>query len=782
MKRTVDDDTKEIIESFIAEAYERLDEAEAKLEKLGGGEDREIFNAVFRLFHSVKGSAGFLNFERIKNLTHQAETLLDGFIKESLPCTQEALDVVYATIDLLRELIQTVEQTFADDGTSEKVDAQVTQLASLLVSLRSSKPAPEEAIPPLIDDSPPPVRNRILLNDLVTRDMAERFVTESADLVERVERDALALENAPDRLDSVHSMFRAIHTIKGNAGFFGYGALESSCRDLEGILDAARKGDTPLNDGFINTVLSRVDGIRNQLNSVDYVEEGEEEAEQAQGSAGAAPSAEAPGSLKGQDSEAPAIVGNGTSEQTSPVETGPSGITEYKPIGEILVDIGVAPESAIRKALETQEKPVGQLLVEGGIVKTEDVDRALQIQRSLGGPSAAPMEETRRREIRVDTVKLDKLFDLVGELITAEAMVYNSPELRSLKLDQFNKSFNALTKISREIQETSMMIRMIPLEGLFHKMSRLVRDLSRKFNKSVDFQISGEDTEMDKNVIEQISDPLVHIIRNALDHGIESSEERKKRGKSETSQVSLSARYEGSEIWVSIKDDGAGLNRERILKKAVEKGMITGDPGAISDKELWKFIFEPGFSTAQVVSDVSGRGVGMDVVKRNLEKIRGRVDVRTEGGRGTEFILQIPLTMAIIDGITIRVGEGFYSIPLSDILEFFKARPEQITVTEQGLETVNLRGQIMPLLKLGEIFQIPGSTLKATEGIILVVHSTGRRACLLIDEVIGNQQIVIKNLSEYLGKVEGLSGCSILGDGTVSFIIDTGRLIGLRLE
>lgn len=806
MKRTVDDDTKEIIESFIAEAYERLDEAEAKLEKLGGTEDREIFNAVFRLFHSVKGSAGFLNFERVKTLTHQAETLLDGFIKEGLPCTQEALDVVYATIDLLRELIQNVEQTFADDESAEKVDAQVSQLVSLLASLRASKTAPEVTVPPVIDDSPPPrARNRILLNDLVTRDMAERFVAESADLVERVERDALALESAADRLESVHSMFRAIHTIKGNAGFFGYGALESACRDLEGILDSARKGDTPLNDAFINTVLSRVDGIRAQLNSVDYVEEG---AEQILGASGGSPSAEAPSAEASATppsvkQEVPAASEQGASEKppseeapsageaertpgglasrgTNPAET--SGITEYKPIGEILVDIGAAPEDAVRKALETQEKPVGQLLVEEGVVKSEDVDRALQIQRSLGGPSAAPVEETHRREIRVDTVKLDKLFDLVGELITAEAMVYNSPELRDLKLDQFNKSFNALTKISREIQETSMMIRMIPLEGLFHKMSRLVRDLSRKFNKSVDFQISGEDTEMDKNVIEQISDPLVHIIRNALDHGLESSEERKKRGKSETGQVSLSARYEGSEIWVSIKDDGAGLNREKILNKAIEKGMIQGDPLAISDKELWQFIFEPGFSTAQVVSDVSGRGVGMDVVKRNLEKIRGRVDVRTEAGKGTEFILQIPLTMAIIDGITIRIGEGFYSIPLSDILEFFKARPEQITVTEQGLETVNLRGQIMPLLKLGEIFKVPGANLNPTEGIILVVQSTGKRACLLIDEVIGNQQIVIKNLSEYLGKVEGLSGCSILGDGTVSFIIDTGRLIGLRLE
>ncbi|HCM25409.1 MAG: hypothetical protein A2Z99_20410 [Treponema sp. GWB1_62_6] len=757
MKRTVDDDTREIILSFIAEGRERLDDAEAKLEKLGAGDDKESMNAVFRLFHSVKGSAGFLEFDRIKKLTHEAEALLEVFIKEGISYTQDALDVVYRTVDVLRELIAAVERDFTDEDCRENVDAQIGMIKAC-VGVLHGKPAATDIEPAAADAAEGP--NVIQLNELVTADMAERFIAESADLVEKVERDILEMEGSIDKVETVHSMFRAIHTIKGNAGFFGYPLLERRCMALETALDGARKGAFVLNEAFATGVLSRVDAIRSLLLTVEYRSEGApQDTEPADAMTAAAPPVPTAAS----------------------VAAAPTSIAEYKPLGEILVDMGAAGADQIRKALEEQEKPVGQLLVESGTVKVEDVDKALALQRTMT-TERAPMEEVKRREIRVDTAKLDKLFDLVGELITAESMVGNSPDLAGLRLDAFNKSFSALAKISREIQETAMMIRMIPMEGLFHKMSRLVRDLSRKFDKPIDFRVSGEETEMDKNVIEEISDPLVHILRNALDHGIETTAVRKENGKAAIGTITMDARYEGSEIWVSVKDDGAGLDRERILAKAVEKGLCRGDPQLLSDKEIFDFIFEPGFSTAEIVSDVSGRGVGMDVVKRNLQKIRGRVDVRSETGKGTEFVLRIPLTMAIIDGITVRVGPNFYSIPLNDIFEFFKIRPGQITRTERGGETVNLRGQIMPLLKLAEVFNVKGATLGTADGIVLVVQNSGKRACLLIDEVMGNQQIVIKSLSEYIGKVEGLSGCSILGDGSVSFIIDTGRLIGLRLE
>jgi two-component system chemotaxis sensor kinase CheA len=444
--------------------------------------------------------------------------------------------------------------------------------------------------------------------------------------------------------------------------------------------------------------------------------------------------------------------------------------------------MGAASEVDVHNALDLQEKPLGAILVEEGKARPEDVERALEIQKSAAATEKPQTEEFQRKEIRVDTAKLDRLFELVGELITAEAMVANSPDISGLKLDGFSKSFGRLNKISREIQETAMMIRMIPLDGLFHKMSRLVRDLSRKSGKPVDFRVSGQDTEMDKNVIEQVSDPLVHILRNAIDHGLEAPGARLAAGKPEAGSVHLHAKYEGSEIWISVSDDGGGLDRARILAKAAEKGMLQGDPALLPDEEVWQFIFEPGFSTAARVSDVSGRGVGMDVVKKNLERIRGRVDIRTEAGRGTEFILKIPLTMAIMDGITVRCGQGYYSLPLGDILEFFQAQPGQICSAEGGEEAINLRGEVLPLVRLGEVFSLGGASLDPLSGILIVVQGAGRKVCLLIDEVVGNQQIVVKSLSEYLGKVEGISGCSILGNGTVSFIIDTGKLMAMRVE
>ena len=742
MRKEVDAETKEIIVSFIAEAFERLDDAEVQLGKLGDNDDSSRLSAVFRLFHSVKGSAGYLGFEGIKGLTHEAEALLEVFIKEKIALSPESLDVIYATIDILRSLIKTVESDFSDEAGSGVALAQAKAISACIETLHSGAgPAPA-------------YENRIVMSELVSRDMVERFVAECADLVEGAERVVLDLGQAPDKAEAVNGMFRAIHTIKGNSGFFGYAYLEHLCMDFEALLDGARKGSVQLGEGFVTSVISRIDVLRAAMNGLVIVDPGEAGPE------------------------------NPVADGDSPAAVQPGTDAPYQPLGEILVDMGAAREEDVQKALDIQERPLGEILLEGGNVKPEDLDKALDLQRGQAGQvQRAPIEEVQRKEIRVDTSKLDKLFDLVGELITAEAIVLNSSDLAGLKLDNFSKAFAGLNKISREIQETTMMIRMIPLESLFQKMTRLVRDLSRKSDKPVDFRVTGQDTEMDKNVIEQISDPLVHIIRNAIDHGLEATERRVKAGKNAAGSIHLDAKYEGSEIWISVKDDGAGLSRDRILAKAIEKGMVKAENAAtMADKDVWALIFEPGFSTAAKVTEGSGRGVGMDVVKKNLERIRGKVDIHTELGEGTDFILKIPLTMAIIDGITVRAGGNFYSIPLGDILEFFKVTSSQLTVAERGEVTVALRGSVLPLVKLGEVFGIPGATLDPTQGIVIVLHSGGHNACLLIDEVIGNQQIVVKSLSEYLGKVEGISGCSILGDGTVSFIIDTGKLLSLRLE
>lgn len=726
MPKSIDDETREILTSFVAEGYERLDDSEAQLSRIDTNDCMSQLNSIFRLFHSVKGSAGFLGFENVKKLTHEAETLLDVFLKENVPVTQDALDVIYATIDVLRKLISIVETEYEDTSGEDIAKSQTAKLTALIASLRATAAGV----------------NEICLSELVSADMVHRFIGECSDLVDRAEGILLGINPSVVNADAINDVFRAIHTIKGNAGFFGYAYLERKCMNFETSLDKARNANAPVGESFLNGSMATIDQLRSAFRTVVV-----------------------------HDREA-----------IRPADDKPAPAPGYKPLGEILVDMGAVRDDTIREALDEQERPLGEILVAKGVVDPDRVAEALQIQKAQSAQADSQQgREMVRREIRVDTAKLDKLFELVGELITAESMVINNPDLDGLQLDGFAKSFASLNKISREIQETTMMIRMIPLDGLFQKMTRLVRDLSRKTGKPIDFAVTGQDTEMDKNVIEQISDPLVHILRNAVDHGIEAPEARKAAGKPESGTITMDAKYEGSEIWIRVKDDGGGLNRDKILAKAIAKGLLKGDPAAIPDRDVWQCIFEPGFSTAEVVSDVSGRGVGLDVVKKNLERIRGRIDIKTQPGEGTEFTLAIPLTMAIIDGITVRVGSNRYSLSLNDIIEFFKITPEQLTTTDRIGDTVNIRKEFLPLIKIGEVFGVADSLRDPCEGIVIVVHNNEKKACLLIDEVIGNQQIVVKSLSEFLGKVDGISGCSILGDGGVSFIIDTGKLLSTQL-
>lgn len=384
-----------------------------------------------------------------------------------------------------------------------------------------------------------------------------------------------------------------------------------------------------------------------------------------------------------------------------------------------------------------------------------------------------------KKDIRVDTAKLDKLFDLVGELITIETMVINNPDLADLELPNFTRSVNMLSKITRELQEITMSIRMTPLEGLFNKMKRLVRDLSIKFNKKIELEISGQETEMDKNVIEEISDPLVHILRNAIDHGIEQPELRKKNGKSEAGNITLRAGYEGNEIIIVIEDDGAGLNKDKILKKALDRGLVKGAPDKLTDREIYQFIFEPGFSTAEVVTEVSGRGVGMDVVRRNLEKLRAGIDIDSSPGKGTKFSLRIPLTLAIMEAMVISVGKGKYALPILSIRESFRPKKEDITITMDGLEMVKVRNDIFPVIRLHELFDTEPINKDLEKSILINVESRGRRVCLMVDDILGQQQTVIKGLSDYIGKIKGVTGCMIMGDGEIGLIIDVDTLVDI---
>ncbi|ATW26101.1 chemotaxis protein CheA [Candidatus Formimonas warabiya] len=382
--------------------------------------------------------------------------------------------------------------------------------------------------------------------------------------------------------------------------------------------------------------------------------------------------------------------------------------------------------------------------------------------------------------IPVHVAKLDKLMDLVGELVISEAMVTQNPDLKGLELDNFHKAARQLQKITGELQDVVMSIRMVPLATIFQKMIRVVRDMSKKLDKEVELAIIGEETEVDKNIIEHIADPLMHLIRNSLDHGIEPPLERQSKGKVEPAKITLEAKNAGGDVLILIKDNGRGLNKEKILARARENGLLHKPEGEFSDREIYHLIFLPGFSTKETVTEFSGRGVGMDVVARNIETVGGSVAVESREGEGTAIMLKIPLTLAIIDGMNIRVGSARYTIPITAIKESFRPQERDIITDPEGNEMMMVRGQCLPILRLHELYRVKAEAASFTDGIMILVEQDEKNLCIFADQLLGQQQVVVKALPGYIRnfkKIHGLAGCTLLGDGSISLILDIGGLI-----
>lgn len=374
--------------------------------------------------------------------------------------------------------------------------------------------------------------------------------------------------------------------------------------------------------------------------------------------------------------------------------------------------------------------------------------------------------------ISVNVAKLDKLMDIVGELVIAEAMVTQNPELEGLHLNNYYKAARQLKKITGELQDIVMSTRMVALAPTFRKMNRIVRDASKALNKEVELRIIGEQTEVDKNIIENISDPLMHLIRNSVDHGIEAPAERSAKGKPETGKITLEAKNAGREVWIIVKDDGKGLDREKIFKKAWENGLTNKQASELTDKEIYSYIFLPGFSTKDQVTELSGRGVGMDVVTKNIEKIGGSIQVDSKFGEGTTISIRIPLTLAIIDGMTIKIGNSRYTIPTTAIRESFRAKTGDIITDTEGNEMTIIRGECYPVIRLYDVYNISQAVTDIYAGITIMVENNGKGFCIFADELLGQQQVVVKALPSYIKKVRGLAGCTLLGDGNISLILD----------
>ncbi|SEA62226.1 two-component system, chemotaxis family, sensor kinase CheA [Desulfuromusa kysingii] len=748
MSIPLDDDQIEIIQEFATESRDMIEQLEPAIIELGQNSDSEILNAIFRLFHSMKGSAGFLEFDHMTRVAHAAENLLDLIRNGEVELVPNHVTLLCAACDFAKEALDMVESDYNDDAMVAPADAISEQLHQAIEVATDQEEPQVEPAPDA--HSPAPQSDAEQLTDdfpgiEITDEMRLSFVQEGNELLQSTEQGLLAWGEHPENNDSIGEIFRNIHSFKGNCGFFGFSDIEKLSHQMENILDRVKSGSKLAVENPADQLLASLDILQRAVNNI--------------------------ADNKGEEIENLDDHLNDLQTLIAPL------------LGDYLVEEGVQ-QDAIFHAVETQKKPVGEILVEQGTASAEQVNSALQKQqhkieqtKATAKPASRTKTPAKRQDIRVELGKLDSLINLIGELVIAENMLIHNPDLKGLELENFGKAGQHMSKLVRELQEMAMTIRMIPVSGLFRRMIRLVHDISVKAGKKVDLVLIGEDTEMDKTVIETITDPLVHLLRNSLDHGLEPPDERLAAGKSEKGTVKLSARHEEGEVWVTIEDDGRGLNKEKILEKAISKGLIEGDGSDMTDKQINNLIFAPGFSTAAQITDISGRGVGMDVVKKNLEKIKGKIDVSSTPGQGSKIVLRIPLTLAIIDGMIVRVGTATCIVPTLSMLEAFRPEMNQITITPDGDELAKVRDNFLPIVRLHDILGKTPDSKNLSDGILIVLEYQETRFCLFIDEILGQQQTVIKGLSDFIGNVPGVSGCTILGDGGVCLILDVGTLV-----
>jgi two-component system chemotaxis sensor kinase CheA len=454
-----------------------------------------------------------------------------------------------------------------------------------------------------------------------------------------------------------------------------------------------------------------------------------------------------------------------------------SNINSDPRLGRILVEMGNATVDVIDKAFSRQSARLGDILIESGDVEPGAVQKALDIQNKLQEKLKFSQQHHFDQNIRVDIGRVDKLINIVGELVTLQAMLLNSPDIKGLNLPDFSNTASILQNVTDELQHLSMSMRMVSLDGLFHRIHRLVRELSRKFNKKVILKMNGKETEMDRKIIEKLIDPLTHVIRNAFDHGIENEDERVKAGKPAAGVIVLHAGWEGKEIKISVKDDGKGLDKEKIIRRAIEKKLLDSDHGELTDQAIFDFLFIPGFSTAETITEMSGRGVGMDVVQENINKLKGRIEIHSEKGKGSEVIFRIPLTLAILEVLTIQIGGNFYSIPVSDVREITVVKDTRDISNVGAGQTIRLRDEVIPLIKLHSFFNIQNAETDILKGVIVIVSIHNNLYAFMADSLLETHQVVIKSLEKNYTNIIGISGCSILSNSCITLIIDCGLVI-----
>jgi two-component system chemotaxis sensor kinase CheA len=599
-------------------------------------------------------------------------------------------------------------------------------------------PPPEWSVaPPAVRAEAEPTQQVSVLPDGVDDDMLQLFCAESQDLLQEVEQAVLVLERNPADKAMIDTVFRVFHTFKGNAGVIKLAVLQRLTHELESLLDAARRGKAQLGRDAIDVILEGADVLRRyvgeMLGQISGVEKGRT----------------IPLPIPALIARVDRLLHGG------PAVPAAAAVSVAPPAPAVPVAV---PSPILQAAAEPMAAPV---------ISSPTPPAAAQ---SPAEPVAAPAAAVASGMVRVDTHKLDGLIDLVG---------VQSPELKGIGNSQLARCLGQLRGITSDLQRTAMSLRMVPIGGTFRKMARLVRDLSGELGKEIDLKLEGEDTELDRNLVEELSDPLVHMIRNSVDHGIEMPDVRAAAGKPRTGTITLRAFHQGGFIVIQIGDDGRGLSGDRILAKAVERGLVKPHD-RLEPADIRDLIFLPGFSTAEKVTGLSGRGVGMDVVRRNIEKIRGKVGVDSIEGSGSTFTMYVPLTLAIIEGLIVGVGQERYIIPTLSVRESFRPLPGAVTTVQGRGEVVRVRGKLTPLLRLGRFLGTPAKTDDPTQGIVVVVESGQDCRCLLVDDLIGKQEVVIKSLGEMFGRQNAFAGAAILGDGRVGLILDVNSLVKMK--
>jgi len=586
-------------------------------------------------------------------------------------------------------------------------------------------------------------------------DLLAGFIEEAFEHLESIEVNVLELEQSPDDIDIINNIFRPFHTIKGVSGFLNLKTINRLAHATENLLDDVRNGKRAMDSAVIDIVLTVGDALKSMVVDIKGVLQN--------------------GPANYQDTDISGFLINITQLQ----EGGAPPVEAISvPAPDLSPEVFEIDDSEESELLASEEAATVAPSMPTNVNKAIQRDASPKAPQPQTSSASRPIADSGMKKIgasiKVDVEKLDALVNAVGELVIMQSLVRQNKLVSRIADAKLTKDFSQLTRITSELQRTAMSMRMVPIKQTFDKMIRLVRDLSKKSGKKVDLVMEGAETEIDRNMVESIYDPLVHMMRNSVDHGISTPSERDKCGKQETGTVSLRAYQKGGSMMIEIEDDGEGLNTQKIRKKAIERGLIS-ESDNLSDFDLNNLIFLPGFSTADAITDVSGRGVGMDVVKKAVEKLRGKVEVQSHSGKGSLFVIRLPLTLAIIDGIIVRVGSERYIIPTIAIQE--SMRPERAnysTVHGRG-ENLLVRGELVPIIKLYEIFGVPSTYTDPCEAIVVVVENEGRRRALMVDELLGKEEVVIKNLGGI--DVPGVAGGTILGDGRVGLILDLAGVI-----